>query len=165
MAVSSQAQAQDMAIAGCIMINECSLTEAAVSPNYGAVETTVATREVSDAMPIVAAQEMTPVSRSEASALSVSHMKVTELYLDGINVSGLDESTGIALYNSWDQPGNAPAFSYRFNHRWGFRADAMDEGGPALEAVAAGIESDPEDLLRHLTNPDFSVNLGLIRHF
>jgi hypothetical protein len=59
----------------------------------------------------------------------------------------------------------AAAFSYDLGRRWQFRADALDDNSVALQAIAAGSKRVPEDLLWHLSESDFSVNMELTRRF
>jgi hypothetical protein len=178
-AVATSANAQDTAFAGCIELNDCSLTEATVTvsaqqanfdlvgytliANYGSVDV----QPMVDDLPEIGGAEnghgAVYVSSTKPEFLSYSG--AAEFYVNGINLSEVVEGRTLSAYGPWGTPKYVDAFSYSFNDRWRFKANPMDDGGPALQAIAAGAESNPEDLLWHLSDPDFSVNLGLVRKF
>lgn len=173
-AVATGAKAQDTALAGCIKLDDCSLMEAAVTvsaqqanfdlvDNYGSVDA----QPLVDDLPQITRAEDGPgavfVSSSKPEFLSYSG--AAEFYVNGINLSDVVESRALHAYGPWGTPKYPDAFSYSFNDRWRFKANPMDDSGPALKAIAAGTESNPEDLLWHLSDPDFSVNLLLVRAF
>lgn len=177
--IATGAQAQDAPLAGCIKFDDCSLTEAAVTvsaqqsnfdrveyaltANYGAVDA----RPLTDNLPEVAWADDTSGTLyiSSANPKFMSYSGAAELYVNGINLSDLVEVQALRAYGPWGIPTYPDAFSYSFNDRWRFKANPMDDGGPALKAIAAGAESNTEDLLWNLTDPTFSVNLGLVRTF
>jgi hypothetical protein len=83
------------------------------------------------------------------------------LYLDGLKMSE-DNPDSLALANhAWNAPEEAPAFSYRINHLWGIRAEAMGEVGPEFESLKLGSKNSTEDDF----DPIFSVNFAVVRHF
>lgn len=177
--VAERADARGTAFAGCTQPKNCSLIAATVA--YTASQSILAATTSlhaaiygSVAEPLEANELPGMTSGGELpNTLPIGsdtpgfgrRFGVTEFYVNGVNLADQLEGANLQAFGAWGIPEYPDAFSYSFNRRWRFKANPMDDGGPALDAMAAGAESNSEDLLRHLTDPDFSVNLGLVRMF
>ncbi|NQV20187.1 MAG: hypothetical protein HQ511_02090 [Rhodospirillales bacterium] len=181
MAAATDAEAQGLA--ECSTLSECSLSSTAIT-NSNSIINETGPQELLNAQ-YGTVGKITPVNdqklphqgqdldapmvaKANTGPIFVSYWRLGQVYVDGTDIAAAP-GEAISLWLSMPTAVTASAaleaFSYNFSDRWRFRADALDDNSIALQAIAAGNVRDPEDLLWHLSESDFSVNLGLVRSF
>lgn len=180
MATATDAEAQGLA--ECSTLSECSLSGAAITNSSSNINKTGPQELLTAQYGTVGitplndqklphkgqALDAPMVAMANTGPIFVSYWRLGQVYVDGIDVAAaLGETISLQLspHDAVITSSTQDAFSYYFNDHWRFRADALDDNSMALQAIAAGNVRDPEDLLWHLSESDFSINLGLVRSF
>lgn len=168
------------AMANCTSIEACGLTAASVAEQpsagadgihwtstnlqYGSVDDVAP--EAGSALPQRAGALDEPlVLAVGASPKSALYTQLNEIFVDDTDFAEDGLSNTLSVYSLSGVNPDTDAFSYNFNRRWRFMADQLDDNSVALQAIAAGKKTDPEDLLWHLSHSDFSVKMGIVRRF
>lgn len=186
MAVSTLAQAQGRIggqtyeMAKCTSMNGCGLTAASivgaepvfvetelkthVNLQYGSVETAASAFAVT--LPRRASVLDKPLAVATGSAPKPSlFTQINQFNPVDADFATTDYNNTLRLFSLNGVAAGNDAFSFNFNRHWRFMADQMDDNAVALQAIAAGNKTEPEDLLWNLSHSDFSVKMGLVRRF